>query len=94
MGAWRVFAQFAEILTAEVDERLRAAREVCGPVPTDFVEQLVAAMNKIADRHPRFGYRRVHASARRGRLTYRFEERRAGNGAVDGAEQAASQGPC
>ncbi|WP_460850414.1 IS3 family transposase [Nocardioides ultimimeridianus] len=31
------------------------------PVPTDFEQQLVAAMKKHADRHPRFGYRRVHA---------------------------------
>jgi putative transposase len=31
------------------------------PVPTDFEQQLLAAMGKIADRHPRFGYRRVHA---------------------------------
>ncbi|MFC7500469.1 IS3 family transposase [Nocardioides sp. GCM10030258] len=30
-------------------------------MPTDFEQQLVAAMNKVADRHPRFGYRRVHA---------------------------------
>ena len=31
------------------------------PVPTDFEAQLVVAMRKVADRHPRFGYRRVHA---------------------------------
>nr|WP_246280188.1 IS3 family transposase [Nocardioides daedukensis] len=31
------------------------------PVPSDFEQRLVAAMNKIADRYPRFGYRRVHA---------------------------------
>jgi transposase InsO family protein len=31
------------------------------PVPTDFEQQLVAAMAKLADRYPRFGYRRVHA---------------------------------
>lgn len=31
------------------------------PVPTDFEQQLVTAMKKHADRHPRFGYRRVHA---------------------------------
>lgn len=31
------------------------------PVPTDFEQRLVSAMRKIADRHPRFGYRRVHA---------------------------------
>jgi transposase InsO family protein len=31
------------------------------PVPTDFEQQLVAAMRKVADRYPRFGYRRVHA---------------------------------
>ena len=31
------------------------------PVPTDFEQQLVGAMRKVADRHPRFGYRRVHA---------------------------------
>lgn len=30
-------------------------------VPTDFGAQLVAAMRKLADRHPRYGYRRVHA---------------------------------
>jgi hypothetical protein len=31
------------------------------PVPTDFEQQLLAAMRKLADRYPRFGYRRVHA---------------------------------
>lgn len=31
------------------------------PVPTDFEQQLLAAMRKLADRYPRFGYRRIHA---------------------------------
>lgn len=31
------------------------------PVPTDFEQRLVETMRKVADRHPRFGYRRVHA---------------------------------
>lgn len=31
------------------------------PVPSDFEQQLLAAMRKLADRHPRFGYRRIHA---------------------------------
>jgi transposase InsO family protein len=31
------------------------------PVPTDFEQQLLTAMRKLADRHPRFGCRRVHA---------------------------------
>lgn len=28
------------------------------PLPTDYEQQLLAAMRKLADRHPRFGYRR------------------------------------
>lgn len=31
------------------------------PVPGDFEEQLVAAIHKLAEAHPRYGYRRVHA---------------------------------
>lgn len=31
------------------------------PVPTDYEQRLVEAMSKLADRYPRFGYRRVHA---------------------------------
>jgi transposase InsO family protein len=31
------------------------------PVPADFEVRLVAAMGKVADAHPRWGYRRVHA---------------------------------
>lgn len=31
------------------------------PVASDFEQQLVAAMLKVADSHPRYGYRRVHA---------------------------------
>jgi len=30
-------------------------------VPTDFEARLVAAMKELADRFPRYGYRRVHA---------------------------------
>lgn len=32
------------------------------PVPADFEVRLVAAMVKVADAHPRWGYRRVHAA--------------------------------
>lgn len=31
------------------------------PAPGDFEDQLVAAMHKLAEAHPRYGYRRVHA---------------------------------
>lgn len=31
------------------------------PVPGDFEQRLVEAMKELADRFPRFGYRRVHA---------------------------------
>lgn len=31
------------------------------PVPTDFEQRLLKAMRKIADQHPRYGYRPVHA---------------------------------
>jgi transposase InsO family protein len=34
------------------------------PVPPDFEVRLVAAMRKVADQHPRWGYRRVHAVLR------------------------------
>jgi putative transposase len=42
-----------------VDQHRSSQRYV--PVPTGFEEQLVAAMCKLADAHPRYGYRRVHA---------------------------------
>ena len=31
------------------------------PVPSDFEQRLVAAMRRLAEAHPRYGYRRVHA---------------------------------
>ncbi len=31
------------------------------PVPGDYEQRLVEAIHKLAEQHPRYGYRRVHA---------------------------------
>jgi transposase InsO family protein len=41
-------------------EQHRSTQRYAG-VPGDFELRLVKAMNTLADRHPRYGYRRVHA---------------------------------
>ena len=50
----------SERFACRVVEQHRSSQRY-DPVPADFEVRLVKAMKMVADRHPRWGYRRVHA---------------------------------
>lgn len=50
----------SERFACKVVEQHRSSQRY-DPVPPDFEQRLVKAMQKVADEHPRWGYRRVHA---------------------------------
>lgn len=52
--------EVSERFACRVVEQHRSSQRYA-PVPPDFEVRLVAAMRKVADQHPRWGYCRVHA---------------------------------